>query len=473
MSSVGDLVTNLTVNTAAFQAGFSKAQGIASSGVSGIIGALGPLTGALAGIWGAGASLSAAREDQKAMQKLEAVLAATGGTAGVTAEEIGKLATDLQRVTNFGDEATISAAAIIGTLKNINGDNFTDAIALAQDMATVMGIDLDSAAKKLTKTLGNLSPEDAIKKLEELKGKFGGAAEAVADPWIQLQNSIGDIGEQIGYLLLPAVDALSSALTGVTDQGIPAFESMRGAVQEFVDNAVIQYATLGDSAYLWYLQTELAVVQIAGAVGHFFTAEVPAWLAWLNENWNDVFFTIGDYALTIFINLGENIRSLWKAVLDFFAGEEVTFNWKPLTEGAVNAIKEMPDIPERIKGEFEKTLEDNIAAQKEFIANQQEGVAKEIQDKRAARDAKKGISGFSDLEDPTKKSTKDLKVGALQMGSAEAFSAIMASIRGNDKDVAQQQLAEEEEQNEHLANIDDSLQRLSSGGAQIVSLSLA
>jgi hypothetical protein len=457
MAGIGDLVTHLVANTAGFQQGFAKGQSIAKTGVAGITSAIAPLTGALAAAFGAGSAIGAAKEDLRAMQKLEAVLKATGGAAGFSATEIGEYASELQKATNFGDEVTVGAASIIATFKNIRGDNFKQAIALAQDMATVMDIDLDTAAKKLGKSLKDVAPEDVGAKLAEMQSKFGGAAAAVADPWTQLKNVIGDIGEQVGGILLPWVDMLSTGLMDVGSMGVETFASLKQTSQEWADAVMVAYSTLGDTAFLWAMQAELAVVQVAGAFSHFFTAQLPAWFQWFGENWNDIFFTAGDYALTIVANLGENIRSLWQGVLDFIAGKPVNFDWKPLTEGAVNTIKAMPDIPARVASEFEKGLQDDIAAQEKFIEDRQKELADGIVAKREDEDKKKGFIPGEQEDEPHKSKRKGSATLAFAgMGSSAAFSTIARTLNGGSNPllkVNEQQLAEQKKLNKNVEKL--------------------
>jgi len=480
MSGIGDLVVHLGVNYVAFRQGFANAQGIAARGsknieksitpisgtaramsgailpLKGALGGLmtvaGPLAGALAAAFGASSAVAAAKKQRQAAQKLEAVLQATGGAAGLTAKQIGEYAGELQKATNFGDEVAIGAAAILATFSNIRGDNFKRALALTQDMATVMGTDLNHAAKKLGRSLKNVDPSEIGEKLSELEHRFGGAAAAAADPWTQLKNIIGDMSEQIGGILLPWVDMLSTSLMDVASQGVGLFGSLNSASQEWADAGMIAFKTLGDAAYLWYLRAELAVVQIGAALDHFFTKQVPAFFNWFTKNWRDIFFTAGDYALTVLTNLGENIRNLWKAVLDFIAGRPVKLDWKPLTEGAINAIKQMPDIPARIESEFEKRLKDDIRAQEEFLAKAQMNLAEELIQKRAEKNQKKAPQPFLPGDRMAGKagSRADATVAALQKGSAEALSAIFKAMSSDTEDIGVKQLKVEEEQADML-----------------------
>ena len=472
MSSVGDLVAYLTVNNAGFRQGFAAAQTVAKTGAASITaaiapisGVLAPLTAALGAAFGAGSAISAAKEDARAMQKLEAVLKATGGAAGYSAEEIGAYASELQKATNYGDEVTVGAAAIIASFKNIRGDNFKTAIALAQDMATVLNIDLDSAAKKLGKTLKSVAPEDVGKKLAEMQSQFGGAAAAVADPWTQLSNIIGDIGEQVGNILLPHVNNFSEALMGVASDGVDTFASLQQANQDWADAIAVTYGTLGDQAYLTYLQWELFAVQTAGVLQHLLTEQAPAWVAWFGDNWQDVFFTMGDYALTILSNLGENIRTVWQAVLDFIARKPLQLDFKLLTEGAVNAIKSLPNIPDRVASEFEKSLQEDIAAQQAFLNQSQQNIAQGIQTRRANKEASKAI--VPQEQDATGKK-KDLKFGALQQGSADALSAIFKAMRGTSEDKMLAAEEEQVEQNDEMLTVLRDIRDGGLGGAQIV-----
>lgn len=476
MSSVGDLVAYLTVNTVGFQQGFAKAQSIAKTGTASIVtSSIAPLTAALAGAFGAGSAIAAAKEDLRAMQKLEAVLKATGGAAGLSAKEIAEYATQLQKATNFGDETTVGAAAMVATFKNVRGESFKEVLSLAQDWAALtetdlagaahafgkalndpmaglarlakMGIQFSDAQKQQIKTMqeaGNVAGAQKVI-LDQLQSSFGGTAAALADPWTQLKNAIGDVGEQIGGLLLPAVNALSEGLMDVVHQGQDVFASLRETVQEWTDGTVIAFSTLGESAYLFYLQAQLAVVQTAAEFSHFFTQTIPGYLDWFGENWQDVIFTAADYAATAFINVGHNIREAWQAAIDFISGNPVNPDFKKITEGAVNAIKALPNIPDRIKGELEKGLMDNIKEQERVIDRKQKEIADDLVQKRIDREKAKGFEPRVP-EDAEKKTTKDLKFGALQKGSVEAVSSVLQAMRSGQGGVQEKQLKAEEDQ---------------------------
>jgi hypothetical protein len=422
-------VTHLVANTSGFQQGFAKGQSIAKTGVAGITSAIAPLTGALAAAFGAGSAIGAAKEDLRAMQKLEAVLKATGGAAGFSATEIGEYASELQKATNFGDEVTVGAASIIATFKNIRGDNFKQAIALAQDMATVMDIDLDTAAKKLGKSLKDVAPEDVGAKLAEMQSKFGGAAAAVADPWTQLKNVIGDIGEQVGGILLPWVDMLSTGLMDVGSMGVETFASLKQTSQEWADAVMIAYSTLGDTAFLWAMQAELAVVQVAGAFSHFFTEQLPAWGSFAWESISTAMHASATFWKGILVDVSNSVSSLMDLILHGFQGETAQ-------RALVNAVDglempKLPDIPARVAGEFEKGLQDDIDAQKKFIEDRQKELADGIVAKREDENKKKGFIPGEQEDEPHKSKKKGSATLAFAgMGSSAAFSTIARTLNG-------------------------------------------
>jgi len=273
-SVVGSLVVNLSARTAQFSSGLKQAgsslQGFAKNFalLSGNIAGLGdPLSGAGIAKFLTD-SVRAANEAQQAQAKLGAVLRATGRAAGLTAGELTQYASQLQNVTNFEDDATTGAMAVLATFKEIKGDVFKDAVASAQDLSAVMGTDLQSSVVQIGKALNDPikgisaltrvgvsfteSQKEQIKALQEsgdlmgaqrvilaeLKSEFGGAAQAMADPMVQLKNTLGDVAENIGAQLLPFIRQWADDLKAVTanvaetEQGFSAIGDVMGWVAD-------------------------------------------------------------------------------------------------------------------------------------------------------------------------------------------------------------------------------------------------
>lgn len=270
--TAGDLVINLTGNTQPLAQAFSGAQQMLGNWASQL--------GSLVDVRGA---LGAAQEDIQAQRKLESVLLSTGGAAGVTAAEIAELAGQLQMTTNFADEATVSAAGILAAFESIKGDNFKQTLVVAQDLASVMEIDLTGATKMLGKALSDpakgmqalrragvtfteqqqaqikamLAANDAAGAqkfmLDTLAAKFGGAAAAMANPITILKNAWGEIQEQIGKALLPLISILASVV-------IPFLQQWGGEI------AAVAVAIVGLVAVIKTIQFALRAVAIAEAL---------------------------------------------------------------------------------------------------------------------------------------------------------------------------------------------------------------
>jgi len=202
-----------------------------------------------------GDMISAYSKQEDAERKLRAALKATGGQAGMTESELKKLASQLQKTTTFGDEATIAAESLMLTFTKIGRDTFPSAIKAAQDMSTMFGQDLQSSVVQLGTALndpiqgiGRLrrigisftkEQQDSIRAfveqndiisaqkiiLQELHNEFGGVSEAMADTTSgslkQLKNAMGDLneigGEAIASFLQPAVRWLADMATKAAD----------------------------------------------------------------------------------------------------------------------------------------------------------------------------------------------------------------------------------------------------------------
>jgi hypothetical protein len=197
-------------------------------------------------------SVKAFGEQADAMERVKAVVRATGGVAGVTADHIEELGSALQETTRFSDDATEAAAAILLTFKSVRNtvgegnDAFDRTIKLAQDLSSLFRGDLQSAVLQLGKALEDPTTgmallrragvvfsdaqQEVIKHLFEtgqvlesqkqllnaVEGAFGGTAQAMARTpigkmtlaWNALNDAMEDVGEIISEVLLPAIGAV-------------------------------------------------------------------------------------------------------------------------------------------------------------------------------------------------------------------------------------------------------------------------
>lgn len=290
----GDLVVTLGLNAAPFASGLAGASnrlqsfsaGVTRSmgAIRGALGVLAPIGAGIGAVLGFSSAISGARDAAAQQNKLQAVLKATGGAAGLTAGEISQMADSLASMTNFEDDATIGAAGVLATFKAIKGDTFREAMGAAQDLSAVMGQDLQSSVVQIGKALNDPTKGFAalrragvsftesqiqqIKTLQqsgdmlgaqgvilgELKSEFGGAAQAMADPLVRLQNVVGNVGETIGGLLLPTINALANGFmdaVGPLAGGGDVFSSIGSKIGAMVETYLKPFFAIAKTGIGW------------------------------------------------------------------------------------------------------------------------------------------------------------------------------------------------------------------------------
>lgn len=192
-----------------------------------------PLTAA------AGVAVKAADVQLKNEQRL---LTALRGREDIQ-QRLIRQAGELQSRSLFGDEEIIGQQAFLASL-GLTEQQINDTIEAAAQLSSATGMTLDSAVKNLAKTYGGLSGElgESIPKLKELtveqmkngeavkfildnyRGFAESAAETGLGPLQQLKNSIGDVGEEIGKVLMPMIQAAANVLKEFATwlQGLPS-----------------------------------------------------------------------------------------------------------------------------------------------------------------------------------------------------------------------------------------------------------
>ena len=179
------------------------------------------------------ASVKAFDEQIKAETKLRTAL----GDSAEAFDVLKKQAQDLQKITIFGDEATLEAQSFLAQL-GLNADAILRLTPLIQDFATAQGIQLTDAAKLVAKSVGSstnalsrygLQIEGTVGEQDRLESAvnaltkaFGGQSEAIAKeglgPLTQLKNELGDVSEEFGKLVLEQIEPLKQSLQGLAER---------------------------------------------------------------------------------------------------------------------------------------------------------------------------------------------------------------------------------------------------------------
>jgi hypothetical protein len=197
------------------------------------------------------ASVKAFDEQIKAETKLRTAL----GDSAEAFDVLKKQAQDLQKITIFGDEATLEAQSFLAQL-GLNADAILRLTPLIQDFATAQGIQLTDAAKLVAKSVGSstnalsrygLQIEGTVGEQDRLESAvnalttaFGGQSEAIAKeglgPLQQLKNELGDVSEKFGEIVLEFIDPLTKGLERISD-------ALSGLTKEQKEN-IVQYGAI-------------------------------------------------------------------------------------------------------------------------------------------------------------------------------------------------------------------------------------
>lgn len=260
----------------------------------------GAITAGVAGVLG-GSLVRAAYESQKVMKQTEAIIAATGGAAGLTAKDVSDLSEQLSNQTGVDDELIQSSLNLLLTFKQVRNelgagnDIFNRAAKATLDLGNVFG-STDAAAKMLGKALSdpvrgvtalaragvNFSKQqrDQIKTLvdtgqslqaqklilAEVESQVGGTAAATATGFDRMKVAIGNAAEDLGDILIPYVERFAQY---VIDKVLPV-------VQRFADIVGAQ----GLGAGIKFLSGEfLTATANMGAFGNAVLALIAAFTA--------------------------------------------------------------------------------------------------------------------------------------------------------------------------------------------------
>jgi len=443
-----------------------------------------------AGIIGRGISKSidAFDKQDKAVAQVRAGLESTGGVAGKTLDELTAMASDLQKKTIFGDEDILqNSTAQLLTFTSIAKDNFGRTQEAALDLATRLGGDLKGATLQLGKALNDPAKgmsalsrsgisftnqqTEVIKKLQEtgrlgeaqtlildeLEKQYGGSAEAAAKAGkgglTQFGNVIGDVQEQIGGLIVKAINPLLPALFAAADAASSFFTfldengEMIATVAGFIAGAVAPTLAVAAAvkiwtAYQWLLNVAMTanpVGLVVAAIAGLIAAIVVAYYKF------DKFRAVIQGAWAVIKQVATNIKDTFTAMPSFIIR---AFNAIP------NALKQVfsgvGELFDAIfSGDFEKipdiiknTLVNNDLSKvgQDFVKTQVAGAAKagaafvdaydkEIAESKEAK-AKKAEENFvngkgAGINDPSIDPTGDGKGGKNNKGAG--ISEIKAS----------------------------------------------
>jgi hypothetical protein len=137
----------------------------------------------------------AAVEAEQAELRLAAVVRATGGVAGLTAQDLIRMADAFQARLGINDEAIKGSMAVLLTFRSVSRESFGEAMEVAANLSKVMGTDLQSATLQLGKALEE--PEQGLTALRRSGVSFSDTQKEMIKDLVET----GRQGEAITHIL--------------------------------------------------------------------------------------------------------------------------------------------------------------------------------------------------------------------------------------------------------------------------------
>lgn len=190
-------------------------------------------------------TVAAYAEQEQIANQLNAVLKATGGIAGVTADQVKELSDQFVDLTAFSDDAIQKGEKTLLTFTKIGKEVFPEATRATLDLAAGLGKDVSEAALLVGKALQDpingtqmlrragidltATQKEQIQTLvlsgktmeaqtivlKEIENRYAGQAEAVAagtGVFLQLKNVMEQVSEEMGSVFAPILVEVATGL---------------------------------------------------------------------------------------------------------------------------------------------------------------------------------------------------------------------------------------------------------------------
>ena len=347
--------------------------------------AAGAAIGAIAGAVGFSASIREAEQYELRLNRINAILRATGGVAGRTSQQLQDQAQALARATLESVDGVMQAQQVLLTFRNVQGEVFDRAIESAADLAAAMGGDVVSATRQIARALedpiqgvtaltrsgtvftqqqrdmiramveaGNTAGAQALI-LSELEGQYGGAARAVP----RLSAAQDSLGQSMGNLRRAISDSTGAARAWAAV--IETTDSIVQAISDNIDSFRGYIIAAAAAATIYYIPAVFAA-----------TVQTGMWIAAL-ITLRGALLATGVGALIVgagilinyFIRLIENTGS-WGEAMSIL-GEVVSGVWDGIMVSAKAIRPALAAIWAGIKVDFFDMLADIVDAWQEAL----------------------------------------------------------------------------------------------------------
>lgn len=190
-----------------------------------------------------GDGINAAAKEEAAISALSQALASNGVAVKQNVKLAEDFATALEKTTKFSSDTTLNTQALLASLTGLSGQGLNKATQAAADLATVLGTDLETAARQLAKAAqggderlaklgvrfvkGRTDAETFQNVLIGIEKQFGGRAQAAANTFAGAltvtSNAIDNVSKAVGKAiiktpeLIAAFQTIASAFNSITE----------------------------------------------------------------------------------------------------------------------------------------------------------------------------------------------------------------------------------------------------------------
>lgn len=277
-----------------------------------------------------GDSVRAAEDLERQMGKLNGAIEATGGAAGLTAEEIDAMARRLDEATLGSAAGFRDAATQLLTFKSVGADVFETVLERAQDLAdsgfgslssnaVMLGKALEDPERGLTAlTRAGVTFSEEQRRVIQAMTQAGNAAGAQAVILDAVAGQVGGVARAMGSGLSGAIDLVGKRFVDLKEQlGEAMIPVLTGINQRIAD----LYARLRDSGAITQLGSAIAEMarQAANAVEDFIS----------RADFSAIVQSIKDFAAGTEERLkawGENVSAVGEGASRVISGASAVWN---------------------------------------------------------------------------------------------------------------------------------------------------
>ena len=424
-------------------------------------------------------------------------------------QELQDYASDLQALTNIGDEVILNAMQMARGM-GVAEEDMKGVTQTAIALSEITGKDLNASMKMAAKgSEGYIEALEAVfpemRSMSTLAEKQAFANEKLGNSYAMAQqgtdtlggaltslgNNWGDMLEKVGQLLAPFIqkiadwfNRISPIIQKVIAKALPMMQNFAAKMQEvaawigeklvyaftFIEQAVLNWQQVMAVAGLFVYGKILKFVE---DVRHFFTGVIPGLIKWFADNWMNIFRDMFVAYITMWKNRIQQVVDLvtlfWDAITGKIGAGEAMLKvgeiaGRNLLEGFKATTQPLPDLLKRQMTVEEKSI---AAAQKAIGTNFMDKVDKKYEERiKGFKDTFKmelggdageweGVDFASGKKDDDKKDEK--KEGKKELGGMKASEGRLLS-RGRQTS-AQQALQKQDKMNALLKKIEDAVKR--------------